>query len=202
MKALIKHRELILDIVSIVAMISIVFAYFNLLQDTAFWKTVATTPEPECCSLCEEGNGVRYHAPALINLSTGMVWELEIYDKDPRRPWEVAEEQRWDDWVFRYLDGNATMSWSSEDHTNIVTIRKRSGEFDPTHFCHNCRALLAKAGRKGYALLDLYDLENIQAFAVKNDTEYTIRDYTVSVYKNKDTKGQTIEVIGHLFQEE
>lgn len=78
--------------------------------DAAFWKVVATTPEPECCAICEDGNGNRYHAPVLVNLSTGVLRELEIYDRDPRRPWEVAEEQRWDDWVFTFIDGNATMS--------------------------------------------------------------------------------------------
>ena len=78
--------------------------------DAVFWKVVATTPEPECCAFCEDGNGNRYHAPVLVNLSTGVLRELEIYDRYPRRPWEVAEEQRWDDWVFTFIDGNATMS--------------------------------------------------------------------------------------------
>ncbi len=104
------------------AMISSFSAFVVTMFDAAFWKIVATTPEPECCSVCEEGNGNRYQAPVLVNLSTGTMRELEIYDRDPRRPWEVAEEQRWDDWVFTFIDENATMSWSSEDHTNIAHI--------------------------------------------------------------------------------
>lgn len=198
-KTLYRHRGVVLDIVAIAATIIIVLAYFALLRDTAYWKSIATTPEPELCSLCEDGKGVRYHAPALINLSTGAVWELEIYDNDPRRPWEIAEEQQWNDGVFRFLDGNAAMSWSSVDHINIATIGDDLGKFDPTHFCHDCRALLAETATKGYALLDLYNLENIQAFTVEDGKEYTIRDYTVSIYKNKDTDELNIEVNGHLF---
>lgn len=180
----------------------LIFAFGVSLWEGAFWKYVAITPEPETCSICEEGNGIRYNAPVLINSNTGMLWELKIYDNDPRQPWEVAVDQRWDDWVFRFLDGNATMSWSSEDHTNIANIGEKLGKFDPAHYCHDCRALLAETSDEGYALLDLYDLENIQVFAVEDGEEYIIRDYTVFVYKDKDNGGLSVEVIGHLFGNE
>lgn len=173
-KVLSKHHMVILMATAIVSLASAVVVF---LWDAAFWKFIAITPEPETCSICEDGNGIRYHAPVLVNLSTGMLWELEIYDNDPRRPLEIAEEQRWDDRVFRFLDGNATMSWSSVDHSNIVTIGDDLGKFDPMHFCHDCRTLLTETATKGYALLDLYDLENIQAFAVEAGAEHTIRDY-------------------------
>lgn len=164
-----------------------------------FWKSLAIAPEPEICSVCQEGDGIRYHAPVLVNLSTGRIRELKIYDNDPRMPWEVAEEQRWDDWVFTVIDDNATMSWSSVDHTNVAHIGEGLEKFNPSHFCRDCRALLAETGNRGYAILDLYDLGNIQAFAVKAGSEYTIRDYTVSIYKDSDNGGLTVEVTGHLF---
>jgi len=47
--------------------------------------------------------------------------------------------------------------------------------------------------------LDLYDLEDIQAFAIEDGAEYTIRDYTVSIYKDKENSGLSVEVTGHLF---
>lgn len=195
-KTLSKHYMVIL---LTVAMISSFSAFVVTMFDAAYWKIVATTPEPECCTVCEEGNGNRYHAPVLVNLSTGTMRELEIYDRDPRRPWEVAEEQRWDDWVFTFIDGNATMSWSSEDHKNIADIGDRIEKIAPALFCHDCRALLADTATKGYALLDLYDLEDIQAYAVEAGAEYTIRDYTVSIYKDKENDGLKVEVTGHLF---
>ena len=198
-KLLYKHHMTLLLVAAVIASYA---AFFAAMSDAAFWKVVATTPEPECCAICEEGNGNRYHAPVLVNLSTGTMRELEIYDRDPRRPWEVAEEQRWDDWVFTFIDGNATMSWSSEDHTNIAHIGENIGKIAPELFCHDCRALLADTAAEGYVLLDMYDLENIQAYAVEADAEYTIRDYTVSVYKNKETGGLSVEVTGHLFETE
>lgn len=195
-KTLSKHY---MTILLTAAMLSSFSAFIAAMFDAAFWKYVATTPEPELCTVCEDGNGVRYHAPALINLNTGMVWELEIYDNDPRRPWEIAEEQHWNDGTFRFLDGNAAMSWSSEYHTNIAHIGDDLERFAPAHFCHDCRALLAEADNEGYALLDMYDLENIRAFAIEDGAEYTIRDYTVSIYKDKENGGLSVEVTGHLF---
>ena len=195
-KTLSKHY---MGILLVAALISSYAALIQTMLDTAFWKVVATTPEPELCAICEDGNGNRHHAPVLVNISTGTMRELEIYDRDPRRPWEVAEEQRWDDWVFTFIDGNASMSWSSEDHKNIAHIGEKIGKFTPALFCHDCRALLAETSSEGYVLLDMYDLENIQAFAVEKGAEYTIRDYTVSVYKDKETRSLKVEVTGHLF---
>ena len=91
------------------------------------------------------------------------------------------------------------MSWSSKAHSNVAHIGDDFERFIPAHFCHDCRALLAETGTNGYALLDLYDLENIQAFAVKNGAQYTIRDYTVSVCKEGENGGLSIEVTGQLF---
>lgn len=195
-KMLAKHY---MTILMAAAIISLAFALATTLWEAAFWKHVATTPEPELCAICEDGNGLRYHAPALINLNTGKMRELEIYDSAPTRPWEVAENQRWDDWVFSFIDENAAMSWSAEDHTNIAHIGENLDRFTPALFCHDCRVLLAETDNEGYALLDLYDLEDIQAFAIEDGAEYTIRDYTVSIYKDKENSGLSVEVTGHLF---
>lgn len=61
----------------VAAVISSYAAFFAAMSDAAFWKVVATTPEPECCSICEDGNGNRHHAPVLVNLSTGTLARYE-----------------------------------------------------------------------------------------------------------------------------
>ena len=94
------------------------------------------------------------------------------------------------------------MSWSSEDHTNIAHIGDDLGKLDSAHFCHDCRALLAETATEGYALMDLYHLEKIRAFAIERGAEYTIRNYTVSIYKDKENGGLSVVVTGHLFDNE
>ena len=53
----------------VAAVITSYAAFFAAMSDTAYWKIVATTPEPKCCVVCEDGNGNRCHAPVLVNLS-------------------------------------------------------------------------------------------------------------------------------------
>lgn len=190
-------RRVALLMVAVIVSLTVELDIF--LWNGTFWKSLAITTEPEICSICQKGDGIRYHAPVLVNLSTGRIRELKIYDNDPRTTWEVAEEQRWDDWVFTVIDDNATMSWSSVDHTNVAHIGEGLAKFNPSYFCRECRALLAETGNRGYVILDLYDLGNIQGFAVKAGSEYTIRDYTVSIYKDSNNGGLTVEVTGHLF---
>ena len=64
------------------------------------------------------------------------------------------------------------------------------------HFCRACRAILAPAASEGFALLDLFDLEDIKAYAVVEGAEYTIRDYAVKVYWNEEVDDLTLEVLG------
>jgi hypothetical protein len=47
-----------------------------------------------------------------------------------------------------------------------------------------------------------HDLDDIQAYAVEAGAEYTIRDYTVSIYKDKEADSLSVEVTGHLFETE
>ena len=60
-------------------------------REMSLWKSFVLTPEPEICALC--GGGIPYHAPVLVNLSTGEAGEIRVYDPDPRHRYELAEEQ-------------------------------------------------------------------------------------------------------------
>ena len=171
-------------------------------QDKFLHQIIATTMEPECCLICGEGNGRRYHAPVLMNLSTGEMWELKIYDNDPKMPWKVAEEQSWNDWAFTLLDENAVMTWSAENHTNIATIGNDVDGINPAHFCYECRERLDATVINGYALLDLYDLGNVKMFDLEDGVIHSIRDYTVTIYETADKNHLIVETVGHLFDAE
>ena len=183
----------------LMVVIAISCASVLMFQDKFLHQIIAATMEPECCLICGEGNGRRYHAPALMNLSTGTIWELKIYDNDPKMPWEVAEEQSWNDWAFTLLDENAVMTWSAENHTNIATIGNDADGFNPAYFCYECRERLDATVINGYALLDLYDLRNIRMFDLEDGVTHVIRDYTVTIYKDEGKNCLIVETVGHLF---
>ena len=47
--------------------------------------TILPAPNPKRCAICES---IPYHAPALVNLATGEVGELTVYEP---HPFKVAE---------------------------------------------------------------------------------------------------------------
>jgi len=49
--------------------------------------------EPEICSLCGSGEERPYHAPVLVDLSTGESIELRVYDMEITNQMEIAQEQ-------------------------------------------------------------------------------------------------------------
>lgn len=164
-----------------------------------FWKSMLTTPEPERCTLCgTDGDGLRYHAPCLVNLATGEMGELTAYDPHRTLVGEIAEHQQTGVMCFQPCAGFVAMR-DADAHTCRLSIPKSQESIAPAYFCRSCRAVLAEATTRGYALLDLYDLDEIQAFPVEDGAVYDIRDYTVSVEWDKDLKKHVIMVQGKLF---
>lgn len=172
-------------------------------RDMALWKSIVLTPEPEVCALCGSGSGISYHAPVVVNLSTGESGELRVYDPDPYRRNEIAEKQSTGTFSFLYVAG--IMGYRDTcDHSSHVTLPKERKwtRIDPTLFCRDCRALLADTATKGYILADLYNLSNITTYAIKDGAKYTIRDYDICISAQEEPDGLSIHVTGLLTAKE
>lgn len=168
-------------------------------RDMALWKSLVLTPEPEICALC--GGGTRYHAPVLVNLSTGETGEMRVYDPDPQRRYELAEEQSTGTFSLLHVAG-LTGCRDTCKHTCCVTLPEKDAPMAPALFCRGCRALLAGTAAKGYVLADLYNLSDITAYAIKDGTKHTIRDYDISISTQKETGGLSVNVTGLLTAKE
>lgn len=121
-----------------------------------------------------------YHAPCLIDLSSGQVRELAVYTPNPNLPGELAAEED-------QQSGSMDFSYFKD----ILIIRDTNK--------HLCQVQLSASSAGVYVLADLYDPENIQFYPVELQSTYIIRDYEVSIYADGD-RGLTIEVQGLLFQ--
>ena len=155
-------------------------------------QSLQQTPEPAQCVIC--GMGKRYHAPCLVNLATGQVGELCVYRPDQEREGEIAEGQETGYFsILRcagltgYLDGGKYCS---------LVVPKSPTLMEAGHFCHECRSILSEAAIEGYVLLDLYDLDHIEAYPITDHAVYIIRDYTVEIHKER--AGYQIVVSGHV----
>lgn len=131
-------------------------------------------PEPEQCALC---GGLKCHAPCIVDLATGEVGELEIFEPHPTRVGEIAEEQRGGIFAFLPCVGQRAVQ-DQNARTCTVELPKNRAKMNPRYFCKSCRKLLA--GMRGYVLADLYDLSNIRVYPIKDGAVEAIRGYTVT----------------------
>lgn len=203
-KVIYENHKITIHILGIgIAFVSLFVCYMtlrNIATNRDIANSLANTPEPEICALCGNGNGISYHAPVVVNLSTGESGELRVYDPDPYHRNEIAEEQSTG--TFSFLNVAGIMGYRDTcDHSSHVTLPKKREWMliDPSYFCCDCRTLLADTATAGYTLVDLYDLDRIMTYVIEDGAEYTIRDYTVSISKNDELNGLSIDVIGLLF---
>lgn len=156
----------------------------------ALWDAMISLPDPERCALCSEG--MPYHAPCLVNLSTGQIGELKVYAHHPSQQGEIAPMEMQPTGTFNFQPCAGLMAIRDTcAHTCKVTLRAEIGLINPALFCKECRQLLAGAGLDGYVIADLYDLDNIQAYSIQSGMNKVIRDYQVSVTSRQ---GATLDV--------
>ena len=200
-----KHRRDIVETMGISILLTAFFAVGFFLRgivadrEMSLWKSFVLTPEPEICALC--GSGIPYHAPVLVNLSTGEAGEIRVYDPDPRHRYELAEEQSTGTFSLLHIAGAAGYRDTS-NHTCCVTLPEKESSIDPAFFCRDCRALLTDTATEGYILADLYNLRDMKVYAIKDNVKYTIRDYDISISNQEETGGLSINVTGLLFTSE
>lgn len=175
------------------------FGSFLRRSEAQFWRSMFFVPEPELCSLCGYGEALPYHAPCLVNLTTGEVGELRVYEPNHYRAGELAEEQQTGYMTICYCAGIHGIIDASA-HTCFASIPDTSQQMAPAYFCRDCRALLAEVSCEGYILLDLYDRDNVRTYPIVISACYTIRDYTVEI-RGGEKKGHCeIKVYGNLFK--
>lgn len=136
-----------------------------------FWPA----PEPEQCALC---GGLKTHAPCIVNLATGEVGELEIFQPHRRLVGEIAEDQPGGIFAFLPCAGLRAVQDTNARTCEVEIPESRKG-LNSKYFCRDCRKLLS--GMKGYALTDRYHLEEIQVYPIRDGAVYDIRNYTVSI---------------------
>lgn len=163
------------------------------------WKNLLTAPEPEYCAIC--GEGWKYHAPCIVDLTAGTVVEFAIYDPHPRLFGEIAEDYRsgvfcmsGKDGIVVYRDPGAQKAFCD--------IEQLSDPLDPQYFCRECRALLADYVDDGYVILDLYDPDNIKVYKAVDEGEIHIRDYTISIEIDRKYHKVILHNTAHVFDVE
>ena len=144
--------------------------------------------EPEECALC---NNPAYHAPLLVNLSTGESGPLTVYDMYPFDPHELSPWQS--EGTFRFLHSAGLTGYQdTATYHAKINVPMIAPRMNITRFCKTCRDLLAGVKKDGYVLADLYDLNAIQIYPISPGAKYEIRCYSVTIEENGERFSITV----------
>lgn len=155
-----------------------------------------TYRQPEVCALCGSGSRDRYHAPVIINLTTGQSNEMRIYDSAlPGAEYEIDKIQNTGTFSFASCAGY-TGRRDTCSHTCTVDLPRETKGLRVSHFCSDCRLLLKEYSNDGFILADLYDEDAIEIHPVTIGSDYTIRDYQITVNETEDPEEMELVVLG------
>ena len=151
--------------------------------------TILPAPNPKRCAICDS---IPYHAPALVNLATGEVGELAVYDPHPFKVAELNPYQQGGTFSFIYVAGINGYSDTANWETHI-TIPANENEYEEKFFCNACRERIAAHTDKGFLLLDLRTPESFAILSLDSDKIQIVRCYEVQIKQGADE----IEIIVH-----
>lgn len=175
----------------------------NTIREMDLWKHMVTFPEPEHCALCADNRTVRRY-PCLVKLATGEIGQIRVYDLGSEflEGNNQFEETGFYTFAFFAADCFASNTTIAGTSTSSVPIHKDALYINPYLYCRDCRARIGnvlKTGSiciTGYVIVDLYDLEDIRIYPIEEDAKYNVRDYTVEISKDKETKNLIVSVTG------
>lgn len=156
-----------------------------------------SAPEPDRCSVCDY---IPSHAPCLVNLNTGEVGEIALYEPHRTLVGEIAEEQRGGYFSFMSVAGlrGYLDACVPEAH---VTVPDGVEKYEEKYFCSTCRELLREYSHCGFVLADVRNPEAPTVYPVEAGTEFEVRCYTVVI--TETDKGELdISLVGSIPTEE
>ena len=160
--------------------------------------TILPAPNPKRCAICDS---IPYHAPALVNLATGEVGELAVYEPHPFKVAELNEYQQGGTFSFIYVAGINGYSDTANWETHI-TIPTNENEYEEKFFCKACRERIAGHTDKGFLLLDLRTPESFGILSIDSEQIQSVRCYEIQTKQCLDeieiVVHGTLEIIDHF----
>ena len=151
--------------------------------------------DPEKCSLCDN---LSYHAPCIVNLSTGGILELSVYEPHPFTAGALAKEQRTG--YFAFIQGAGVSGHKLGGKSVTVTIPTESEGLNRQYFCTACLDLLTDYANQRYVLADLKNPKDPIIYSLYENTTFSFRCSDISIQEHKDAEEFVVTIIGTLEQ--
>ena len=150
-------------------------------------------PEPAECALCD---AFPRHAPCLVDLNTGELRELEIYQPHHMKVAELSDEQR-GGFMSLVQFGEISGILLGADRVELEAPAKSTGLVE-SMFCKACCKLLKENKCQGYILADLRDPKDPTVWRIKEGTSFFVRCYDVQITQSDEIGKLKILMIGTL----
>lgn len=150
-------------------------------------------PEPEDCALCD---AFPRHAPCLVDLNSGELRELEIYQPHHTKVAELSDEQ-YGGYMSLISFGDISGILLGADRVELEAPTKMTGMLDGI-FCNDCRKLLKDNRCQGYILADLRNPKTPDVWRIKDGTSFSVRCYEVEISKTDEAGKLKIIMTGTL----
>ena len=119
------------------------------------------------------------HAPCLVDLNTGELRELEIYQPHHTEVAELSNEQ-YGGYMRLIQLGDITGILLGADRVELEAPIKSSGMQDSL-FCKDCRKLLKGNKCQGYILADLRNPDTPSVWQIGDGISFSVRCYDVQI---------------------
>ena len=150
-------------------------------------------PDPAECALCD---AFPRHAPCLVDLNTGELRELEIYQPHHTKVAELSDEQR-GGYMSLISFGEISGILLGADRVELKAPANQSGMLESI-FCKECRKLLKDNKCKGYVLADLRTPDTPVVWRIEDGTSFSVRCYDVEISESDETGKLDIVMTGTL----
>lgn len=149
--------------------------------------------DPEKCVLCD---AFPRHAPCLVDLNSGDLRELEIYQPHHTKVAELSNEQR-GGYMSLISFGEISGVLLGADRVDLEAPANASGLSEGI-FCKECRQILKDNKCKGYILADLRTPDTPAVWRIEDGTSFSVRCYDVEISKSNETGKLDIVMTGTL----
>lgn len=150
-------------------------------------------PEPTECTLCD---AFPRHAPCIVNLNTGELYEPVIYQPHHTKVAELSDEQ-YGGYMSLVHFGDISGILLGADRVELESPERLVGMQD-SFFCSNCRKLLKENSCQGYIFADLRIPETPSVWKIADGVSFSVRCYDVQISRSTETDKLDIRIVGTL----
>ena len=150
-------------------------------------------PEPAECTLCD---AFPRHAPCIVNLNTGELYEPVIYQPHHTKVAELSDEQ-YGGYMSLVHFGDISGILLGADRVELSSPEKLTGVQNGL-FCNSCRKLLKANHCRGYIFADLRTPETPTVWRIADGVSFSVRCYDVQISRNTETDELDILLEGTL----